>query len=369
MKTPIYVILLLAFVLSGCSKDLVDNDISNNDITTIDLKFANAAEQTRGVTQNLNIPMDATVCFRTQLLDSKLQTVGYADFEIIDKEVVISFKTDLNWDIQQTYLNVKDCTSSDFPLDENGDPVMDEFKYSSFHENPVKRVDHIIDSYELTTSMCFAAFATLVDKYGKSVDVWAHGWEMYTPAYQKSCLPKDNNDNTEDCIELSDIEFYIPLQESASGVFPHSGSNPDSVTLNNLTPTSEGYVDMNLNFSGLPLIFKDAVLSISFHDLDLHTDIIETNGRILSFAESFTLRNAQGDILAVLDASHPRDGEFTWTFDLPDNIFHGSELTLTATFTANLELLEGNQIQVTNTAEELFEVTICGNGFTGTSLQ
>ncbi|MBT8273027.1 MAG: hypothetical protein KJO77_04425, partial [Bacteroidia bacterium] len=287
MKKPIYVLIVLAFVLSGCSKDVIDNPITNKDIATIDLKYAEADTQSRANSnQELNIPMDPNVCFRTQLLDSKLETMGYADFALVEGDIVITFKTDGYWKLVESYLDVIECTGADFPLDANGNPDMSVFKYSSYHKNPVKRVDYFLDQDDISDSMCFAAFAKIADSYGNTMDVWAHGWEMYTPAYQKGCLPDEIEGNFEDaCSEASDIEFYIPLQSSTSGVYPVAGTSADSVVLKSNDPTSEGYVDIDLIFSEIPNNFKDAAISISFYDLDLYTDIIESNGRVISFAE------------------------------------------------------------------------------------
>lgn len=193
MKTPIYVIVLLGLILFSCSKDNLDQ---NFEISTSDAEYK--ALETRP-----DIPQDENVCFRTQLLDSKNVTLGYVDFSVRGTDVVISFKTDYNWNIQETYLDVISCTNAYFPTDTDGNPIVGEFKYSSIETTDVNTVDHRINPEDVVESLCYAGYAILADKYGKTKEVWAHGWEMYTPAYLKSCLPEA----TDDEINYDDIEF------------------------------------------------------------------------------------------------------------------------------------------------------------------
>ncbi len=164
---------------------------------------------------------------------------------------------------------------------------------------------------------------------------------------------------TLECHDGENMNFFIPLQESTSGTYPSAGSEEDIITLSPDNPVSEGYLDIELNFTDLPSNISEANLSMSFYDLDLMTDNIHAGGNEINFSETLTLMDQSGKILYELNGSGEEDGDFDWTVIIPNYAFTDKSLTLYLRLTAKCELVKGSGIQLINTYESIEDVNLC----------
>lgn len=179
---------------------------------------------------------------------------------------------------------------------------------------------------------------------------------------------------------------------------------------------SEGYLWIDLVFPGLPSGFRDAVLSITFEDLDLIHRGLNAGSQWVYLLEAFTLTDSSQNQLAELRNVHHEteiingnrvtichkyntpaeqtkyqninsleahlnhgdhlgvclddysvdyydpedDGEFTWEYDVDNSLLTGSSLTLKALFESHTELFYGNSISLSNTSESITDISLCG---------
>jgi cysteine-rich repeat protein len=179
-----------------------------------------------------------------------------------------------------------------------------------------------------------------------------------------------NDDDSDDddtpsnvCISASpnEYEFYIPFKSSSSGDYPTKGKSSDTVTLSSSNPTSDGYLNLDIDFENLPTDLTNAKLYIQFTDLDLQGDEIRDGSKRGTLYETFKLWDESNNLLGELDETDPQDDNFTWNKSLPDSLFGSSNLTLKSKLTAELELTKNSPLSVTNSKESIKNIKICGD--------
>lgn len=173
-------------------------------------------------------------------------------------------------------------------------------------------------------------------------------------AVPETCTPGDT------CINMDDTYFYIPLKSSTSGTYPTKGTSADSVTLTRSAPTSSGYLDFEYTMTGLPDNFTDATISMNFTDLDLQGDTITSGSNVATLYETFTLMDANNNVLATLNSSSEYNDNFTWSIAIPDNLISDNSLSLKARFTSTTTLTQGTSMSLTNTQEGVQDISLCG---------
>ena len=372
MKKPIYVFVVLALALFNCATDELDKDLELENLDTVinidDQDVSDYSRTTNQSTQDFQSELDnlltSDACYKAALLQEDGSLTGYVLITAFDKEVDFSFRTVSEWRMVETNLNLGDCSANSFPMNENGSMIPGEFAYSFVDKNGMNEKTYKFLKSEIDNAKCFAAHAIIVNDRGDEKEVWAQEWEAFTQIDINSCDTASNSNSTTEitkCFTASDMEFFIPLTPEMSGKYPNAGNQADSASLSSDNPTSQGQLEFEIDFVGIPKEYKNVSLSISFYDLDLHHDLISSNGRVIEFYETMTIRNDKGEVLAMLDENFEQDGEFILELPLADNMFTGgAKMTLYATLDANLELLSGNSVTVTNTVEEMFDITMCG---------
>ena len=360
MKTQIYVIALLILSIFSCSNDPVEN---TNDLDT----YVLIEDSQFNFTRSTAIPAEENLCSRIALISENHVEVGVIDFILTSTEIIASFKTLDNFTLVSTNLSMIDPSIESFPMLANGIPMVSAFEYAETHHGDEKVFAYTIEMESFADAYAFIPFATVQDQNGILHDVWGIAnkfTDMSTAAFPQ-IAPGKCGDIKIECYESSDVEFYIPLSQETSGVFDVDGTSADIVSITPDSPTTEGYLEVELMFGAIPKGLGKAKLSIDFNDLDLYTDYISSGGNEATFVETFTLRNEMGETVAILDGSHHQDGNFNWIYDLPNGSFDGEEFTLYVTFNTHLELTQGNGLQVTNTIEGMFNISICGEIRTG----
>jgi len=159
------------------------------------------------------------------------------------------------------------------------------------------------------------------------------------------------------CVTVGNVSFYIPITPATSGNYPTAGDNSDSVTLTTKAPISEGYINVDMNFSGIPTSFTNVTLSMNFTDLDLKGDL----GTGYRLDEAFTLMDKDGNTLVSLGASNSKEDNFVWTYPLSDGLFTGnSAVLLKSRYNAKVTLLSGSSVTVTKTVDSTINIQLCG---------
>ena len=69
-----------------------------------------------------------------------------------------------------------------------------------------------------------------------------------------------------------------------------------------------------------------------------------------------------GNLITLLNDKHYQDGNFVWTYQLPNSLFadDAQSITLYVRLNANLKLTEGDGLRVRNTMERMIDISICG---------
>jgi cysteine-rich repeat protein len=179
-----------------------------------------------------------------------------------------------------------------------------------------------------------------------------------------------NDDDSDDDDDPSNVcyfakskntEFYIPFKQSSSGDYPTKGKNKDNVNLTSSNPTSDGYLNLDIDFENLPTDFSNAKLYVQFTDLDLQGDEIKSGSKRGTLFETFKLMDDNNNVLDTLDDNDSQDDNFTWTKSLSNGLFGSSDLTLKTKFTAEVKLTKGSPLKVSNSKEAIKNVKICGD--------
>ncbi len=163
------------------------------------------------------------------------------------------------------------------------------------------------------------------------------------------------------CYNASNYSFYIPFKESASGDYPAYGSSVDQATLNSSNNISNGYLNVNVNFSNIPQGFTDADLFMDFSDLDLQIDQYLISGNTITLQEDLLLFDNNNTQLAHLDEAHGQNDQFTWQYPVPNSILTPGNFSLKTRFESTLSLLSGSGLTVSNSLEGLSNVQLCGS--------
>ena len=161
MKNPIYVIALLMLTVFSCEKDEL-----NNETLTIDPSFKSTAESNRAP--------EATFCHRSKLIADGRDVIGYVEYTGFEDNYVINYVTFEKWEIIETHLNIGNCSNQESLVNENGDPMIDQFEHASNHAEDTYEVTYLINKDSLGKIFCLAAQAKIKGPNG-IVTAWADG--------------------------------------------------------------------------------------------------------------------------------------------------------------------------------------------------
>ncbi|MBT8253268.1 MAG: hypothetical protein KJO00_02685 [Bacteroidia bacterium] len=349
MKNLAYIFGILIISLYSCSVEEVDTD-TNIPLNVLDLNAADAQSQSRSV--------NTTSCFRTPLVDKNEERFGWLIFTVLESELKVDYQLRTELSIVKTNLSIESWTMEEADDIDTEVPVVENFAHQTEHSETGNRFTYMIDKNDIWAYSRYASHIIVEDVKGQVIPMWAGKWSRFMFADFSYC--GDWPDKSEICNSTDNIDFFAPLMPETSGPHPEFGTSSDTVTLNQNNPYSEGSVEIALNFTDLPEGFKDATISIDFEDLDLHTDTLHSGGNTVNFAETFTLKDEYGKIIIALDENHYQDGNFTFTHELSNYLFNDKDITLYATITASLDLIEGNGITAKNTIEKMTNISICG---------
>lgn len=162
------------------------------------------------------------------------------------------------------------------------------------------------------------------------------------------------------CVPITNLSFYTPWSMDSSGTYPQAGASSDYVTLTRSNPNSSGYLILDLVFNGLPEGFHNALLLMTFQDLDLQADQVSSGWSRAILQESFLLNDQNGNNIAILDSNYPGDNNFTWGQSIPGNLITGSTLTLQTKFIGALALTRGSSMSLTNGTDGITNISLCG---------
>jgi len=190
--------------------------------------------------------------------------------------------------------------------------------------------------------------------WGTPVNAFA----IYDIANLDSYYTQKISDGGSGCVNVvtGNLSYYIPLKQSTSGTYPTYGHSSDSVTLTKTSRSSNGYVIVPFTFNSVPLDLHNASLKMDFLDLDLHGDFSST----LLLTEAFTLMDVNNNNLITLTGTYPEDDDFSWEYPIPSNLLARTTLTFKARLTGLVDLQGNNTITVTNSAEGINNISICG---------
>ena len=356
MKNLCYALLVIVGTFYSCSVEEIDNSNPIDSISHIDLNALDVKTQGRSASSNV------VRCFKKQLKDSKNNRVGWLSFSVSDEAVTVNFKFSKEYSINETKLSIE-AWSLEEADHINSDAIsLDDFPYSTNHGEgdnvPGNSFSYTINKSTLGKFSRYAAFAMVTDSKGQQKKIWAGAWASYLLADFSYCgiWPDEDVVRT-----VNDVEFFAPLSAQTSGSFPEAGSYSETVTVSNDNPLSEGYVDIELKFTDIPVGFTKSSLSIDFIDLDLHPDMIQAGNSMVDFHETFTLYDDMMKQIITLNDSHEQDGDFTWTYSISDDLINGDELTLYVRVTASLMHMEGNAVSASNTIEHMKNIQLIGD--------
>ncbi|NNK87125.1 MAG: hypothetical protein HKO90_02475 [Flavobacteriaceae bacterium] len=355
MKNLCYALLLIVGTFFSCSVEEIDNSKTNKSISSIDLNALDNAIQGRSTSYGVR-------CFNKPLIDVKGDRVGWLSFLVSDHEVSVTYRFSNEYSINETRLTIEAWSMQEVDYVNSDIPQPKDFPYATDHGEGADLKENLftytINKTTLGKYSRYAAFAEITDAKGQQKKIWAGAWASYMLADFSYCgtWPEEEVIRT-----VNDVEFFAPLSAETSGSYPYAGSHSETVTVTNDKPLSEGYVDIELKFTDLPLGFTKSTLSIDFLDLDLHPDIIQSGENMVDFHETFTLYDDKMKQIITLNDSYDRDGDFTWTYDLPNNLLMSDELTLYVRVTASLMLMEGSGITASNTIEHIKNITLSGD--------
>ncbi len=338
---------MVVSVFYSCSVEETDSLAS---YSVIDLNAADAKIQSRTTGT-------APLCFRKQLKTDTDQRVGWLMFYVHEHEVQVDFRISTEYSFDKTNLSLQPIAQEEIDMLDAELPNTDQFEYQTNHGPNVNKYTYMISRNDVGQFCQMAGHALVTNSKGEPMDIWADKWNTFVLADFSNCgtWPDEPFLST-----APDVDFYAPLMAESSGEFPVFGNSSDTVSVDQDNPITEGYVDIPLVFSNIPVGLKNAVLKIEFTDLDLHTDIISSGGNIVEFKESLMLMDSDGKILYELNEQSEQDGDFTWTYNISDNYISTGEMQLTARVSASLALIQGNGISATNTMEYMKNISITG---------
>lgn len=174
--------------------------------------------------------------------------------------------------------------------------------------------------------------------------------------YVEIDLREDQSGPVEFCVISDDLNIYIPFTTEESGDYPQYGSTSDSAIVSYSNPVSNGFLNVEMDFVGIPEDYTNARIHMEFEDLDLQADI----GNGITLQETLVLKDPNDTVLVTLDENYPDDNEFAWDYNLDDGLFTGDTLTLSGTFTAVINHIYGGTKMVTNSQEAINKIKLCG---------
>jgi hypothetical protein len=204
------------------------------------------------------------------------------------------------------------------------------------------------------------AFVGLNNSSGWGTPV--NSFAIYDIANLDSYYQQKISEGGSGCITVvtGNLNYYIPLKQSTSGLYPTYGHSSDSVTLTKTSRSSNGYVIVPFTFNNMPLDLHNASLKMNFVDLDLHGDFSST----LLLTEAFTLMDVNNNNLITLTGTYPEDDNFSWEYPIPSGLLGQTSLTFKARLTGLVDLQGNNTITVTNSSEQINNISVCGISIT-----
>ena len=355
MKNLCYSLLLIVGTFFSCSVEEIDNPGNFESLTHIDLNALDNSIQDRSASQGVR-------CFKKPLKQANGKRVGWLSFVVTDNDVIVTYRLSNEYSINETHLSLEAWTLDQIDQINTDTPQLKDFPYFTDHGDGSdlqwNRYSYTIKKSTLGKFSRYAAFALVTDSKGQQKAIWAAAWESFMLADFSLCGTWPDEDVVR---TVSDIDYYAPLSAETSGSYPTYGMHAETVTVTSENPLSEGYVDIELKFTDIPVGFTKSTLSIDFLDLDLHPDMIQSGENMVDFHETFTLYDQEMKQIITLNDSHEQDGDFTWTYDISDSLLSGDELTFYVRITASLMLMEGTGITASNTIEHMKNITLTGD--------
>lgn len=132
-------------------------------------------------------------CTVVDLIAGQHIVAGTLSIDLIENDIVLTYKTNDDWVISETHMSIGDCDELTFPTTGAGNPKIGKFEHSSSHSDNVSEVVYYISKDALSENYCFAAHA-VVENVNGSETAWANGidfggnsWAMYVEAFKSDC--------------------------------------------------------------------------------------------------------------------------------------------------------------------------------------
>ena len=188
MKTPIYVILLLAFVFFSCSKEELDDDT-----LTIDQNFR--VLENDSLSNAIESRSVQNYCFKAPLLTYEGNRVGWIYFNVLDEEIEITYNSSTEYKIIKTNISFIDCKNEDSDIKTGETNV-----YITSSHGGVNEATVMVNKTDISAVSCYAGFAVVQGANGRTQEVWADSWETYVLADFTDCgWPEDTDEEYEYC--------------------------------------------------------------------------------------------------------------------------------------------------------------------------
>lgn len=358
MRKPIYVLLSFVLVLGffSCSTEELDQNATLTQVTT------ELGDSNSGSSRVIDYP-NAAGCLKYEMADENGNVLGLLVIGMNLGNVDFEFFTEKDWEIKSSYVTILECGIGEVPLDINGKPDPSLYQYAN--KPPKGSVEnHIYVQPDFVSQVtCFSALSKINHpKFGTRY-VYLKTQDYSETADFTNCpdftflegIPLCYSSNFGD-----NMDFFIPLSESSSGVYPDAGTTSDSVSITPENPVSSGTVEIDMVFDFIDNKFTNAELNLSFVDLDLFPDTINAGGNVAVFKETLTILDSKNKEVAVLDEFYLEDGDFDWSVEINKNMIDEGSLKLTFILTSTIELISGNGLQVSNTPESIQGIALCG---------
>lgn len=352
--------LILTATFSCTTKEIPLNDHSNE----LPLLVLSKEGKNSSYISDKTAP-DINVCKTVPLISPNNEKVGFVDFAMAYNQVIITYRTLSNTHIKDISLSLReDITNEFFPTNKDGSPDVEAFEIKESFNDGVNTVTYYIEQDYYANNYAYATMATLEIDGQYSVETWTYGNRFNNSKHAMYSIMASGKCDAvfKSCDALSDIDMFIPLHANTSGVYPEQGQQFEIVSLNPLNSNANGFLEIPLTFVTINEKYGNAKLSISFEDLNLEQATINAYGNSILFYETFELRDENRNLLATLDHTHNKSGNFDWTYKVSHDLLleNPSEITFYVTLNANLALLSGNGIQIQNTIEAIRDIKLCG---------